>query len=232
MPTPHNEAKENDFAKTVLMPGDPLRAKFIAEHYLTDVKQVNSIRNMLAFTGYYKGKRVSVMGSGMGIPSIGLYATELYSFYGVERIIRVGTTGSVQKDLQLFDIVIAMGASTNSNWASQYHLNGSLSAVASYPALREAVDASEKFNYRHQVGQVFSGDNFYGEEWEPWAKMGILCFEMETYGLYSVAAALHKEALSILTVSDSLLTHQETTTEERQTSFTHMMDVALECIKE
>lgn len=232
MPTPHNEAKENDFAKTVLMPGDPLRAKFIAEHFLTDVKQVNGIRNMLAFTGYYKGKRVSVMGSGMGIPSIGLYAHELYAFYGVERIIRVGTCGGCQENQKLFDLVIGIGASTNSNWASQYHLNGTLSAVASYPVLRQAVDACEKFGYRHQVGQVFSGDNFYGEEWEPWAKMGIMAIEMESYGLYSVAAELHKEALSILTVSDSLITHQETTSEERQTSFTQMMEVALECIKE
>lgn len=232
MPTPHNEALENEIAKTVLMPGDPLRAKFIAETYLTDVKQVNGIRNMLAFTGFYKGKRVTVMGSGMGIPSIGLYAYELYNFYHVDRIIRVGTAGSCQENLKLFDIVLAIGASTNSNWQSQFNLNGQLSATASYPVLKEAADACEKFGYRHQVGQVFSGDNFYNEDWKPWAKMGILCLEMESYGLYTVAAEAHKEALSILTISDSLITSQETTSEERQTSFTHMMDVALECIKE
>ncbi len=232
MPTPHNEAKENDFAKTVLMPGDPLRAKFIAEHFLTDVKQVNGVRNMLAYTGYYKGKKVSVMGSGMGIPSIGLYAYELYSFYHVERIIRVGTCGACQESLTLFDIIVAMGASTNSSWQDQYHLGGTLSAIASYPAMRDAITALDKKGYRYQVGQVFSSDNFYGEEWEPWAKMGILALEMESYGLYSVAAQLHKEALSILTVSDSMITHQETTAEERQNSFTQMMEIALESIKE
>ncbi len=232
MSTPHNEAKENDFAKTVLMPGDPLRAKFIAEHFLSDVRQVNGIRNMLAYTGYYKGKKVSVMGSGMGIPSIGIYAYELYSHYHVDRIIRVGTAGASQASLKLFDIVIASGASTNSNWASQYNLNGTLSAVASYPALRAACDAAEQFGYDYQVGQVFSSDNFYNEDWKPWAKMGILALEMESYGLYSIAAEFGKEALSILTISDSLVTHQETTAEERQNSFTQMMEVALECIKE
>lgn len=232
MPTPHNEAKENDFAKTVLMPGDPLRAKFIAEHYLTDVRQVNGIRNMLAFTGYYKGKRVSVMGSGMGIPSIGIYSYELYTQYHVERIIRIGSAGSTNKNLKLFDLVIAEGASTNSNWANQYHLGGTFSAIASYPVLEEAVQASKKFNYRYQVGQVLSSDNFYGEEWKPWAEMGILACEMEAYGLYCVASQLHKEALAILTISDSMIEHSETTAEEREKSFTHMMDVALECIKE
>lgn len=232
MPTPHNEALENDFAKTVLMPGDPLRAKYIAETFLSDVKQVNGVRNMLAYTGYYNGKKVSVMGSGMGIPSIGIYAYELYSFYHVERIIRVGSAGSTKPSLKLFDIVLAMGASTNSNWASQYNLNGTFSAIASYNALSEAVQACKKANFHYEVGQVFSSDNFYGEEWKPWADMGILALEMESYGLYSIASQLGKEALSILTISDSLLTHEETTAEERQTSFSNMIKVALDCIKE
>ena len=175
MSTPPNEAKPGEIAKTVLMPGDPLRAKFIAERYLEDVKQVNSVRNMLAFTGYY---------------------------------------------------------STNSSWSEQYHLGGTYSAIASYPVMEEAINASKKFGYRFKVGQVLSSDNFYGEEWEPWANMGILACEMEAYGLYCVAAQLHKEALTILTISDSLVEHAETTAEEREKSFTNMMDVALECIKE
>lgn len=232
MSTPHNEAKPGEIAKTVLMPGDPLRAKFIAERYLEDVKQVNSVRNMLAFTGYYKGKRVTVMGSGMGIPSIGIYSYELYTHYDVERIIRIGSAGSTTKDLKLFDLVIAQGASTNSSWSEQYHLGGTYSAIASYPVMEEAINASKKFGYRFKVGQVLSSDNFYGEEWEPWANMGILACEMEAYGLYCVAAQLHKEALTILTISDSLVEHAETTAEEREKSFTNMMDVAMECIKE
>lgn len=232
MSTPHNQAEKGDFASTVLMPGDPLRAKYIAEHYLKDAKLVNTVRNMFGYTGTYKGKRVSVMGSGMGIPSIGIYASELYMFYDVKRIIRIGSAGSTTKDLNLFDIVVAMGASTNSAWADQYHLGGTFSAVASYDPLRDAVNSLEKHGYRYKVGSVLSSDNFYGEEWKPWANMGILAVEMETYGLYSVAASLHKEALAILTISDNLLTHQETTAEERETGFTHMMDVALDCIKE
>jgi purine-nucleoside phosphorylase len=232
MSTPHNQAEKGDFASTVLMPGDPLRAKYIAEHYLKDAKLVNTVRNMFGYTGTYKGKRVSVMGSGMGIPSIGIYASELYMFYDVKRIIRIGSAGSTTKDLNLFDIVVAMGASTNSAWADQYHLGGTFSAVASYDPLRDAVNSLEKHGYRYKVGSVLSSDNFYGEEWKPWANMGILAVEMETYGLYSVAASLHKEALAILTISDNLLTHQETTAEERETGFTHMMDVALDCVKE
>jgi len=209
-----------------------LRAKYIAEHYLKDAKLVNTVRNMFGYTGTYKGKRVSVMGSGMGIPSIGIYASELYMFYDVKRIIRIGSAGSTTKDLNLFDIVVAMGTSTNSAWADQYHLGGTFSAVASYDPLRDAVNSLEKHGYRYKVGSVLSSDNFYGEEWKPWANMGILAVEMETYGLYSVAASLHKEALAILTISDNLLTHQETTAEERETGFTHMMDVALDCVKE
>lgn len=236
MSTPHNQAEVGQIAKTVLMPGDPLRAKFIAEHFLENAKLVNTIRNMYCYTGTYKGKKVSVMGSGMGIPSIGLYSYELYNFYGVQRIIRVGTAGGLLKDQKLFDIVIANGACTNSNFASQYQLpNGTLSAVASYDALHTAVESAKAHGYRHSVGQVFSADNFYNdpkEVWEKWANFGCQAMEMETYGLYVTAAQAHKEALSIVTISDSLVTHEETTPEERQTSFTHMMEVALDCIVE
>ncbi len=236
MSTPHNEAKVGEIAKTVLMPGDPLRAKFIADNFLTDVKQFNSVRNMLGFTGYYNGKRVSVMGSGMGIPSIGIYSYELYHHYDVDRIIRVGTAGAIQPDLNLFDIVIANGASTNSNWASQYNLpKGTLSATASFDALEAAVNSARKHQFKYRVGQVFSSDNFYNDPesvWSLWAKMGITCCEMEAYGLYCTALEAHKEALAIVTISDSMITHQETTSEERVKSFTNMMKVALDCIKE
>jgi purine-nucleoside phosphorylase len=236
MATPHNEAPADAFAPTVLMPGDPLRAKFIAENFLKDAHCVNTVRNMFGYTGTYKGKRVSVMGSGMGMPSIGIYAYELYHFYDVKRIIRIGTAGSTSKDLKLFDIVIASGASTNSSWASQYLLpQGTLSAVASFDAMNDAVTAAKKLKYRYTVGQVFSSDNFYNdpkEVWSRWAEMGMLAVEMEAYGLYCTAAREHKEALAILTMSDSLITHQETTAQERVTSFTKMMDVALNAIRE
>lgn len=232
MSTPHNSAKPNDFAKTVLMPGDPLRAKFIADNYLKEVKQVNTVRNMLGFTGIYKGEKVSVMGSGMGMPSIGIYSYELYSFYNVDRIIRIGSAGSVSEDLDLFDIVVAEGASTNSSWSNQYNLPGTYSAIATYAPMKEAIDSLDKRGYKYKVGQVLSSDNFYGQEWKSWAKMGILCLEMESYALYSVAAQLKKEALAILTISDSLLSNKETTAEQREKSFTNMMEVALDCIKE
>ena len=236
MPTPHNTAKKGEIAKTVLMPGDPLRAKFIAETFLDDIKLVNSVRNMLAYTGKYQGKEVTIMGSGMGIPSIGIYSYELYNFYDVDRIIRIGSAGSVCPDLKLFDIVIAQGASTNSNWIKQYNLpeNSTYSAISSYEALSSAVESAKRHNFRFKVGQVLSGDNFYNdpqEVWSKWAAMGILCLEMESYGLCATAAQANKEALAILTISDSLLTHEETTAEERQTSFTNMMKVALDCIK-
>ncbi len=236
MPTPHNTAKKGEIAKTVLMPGDPLRAKFIAETFLDDIKLVNSVRNMLAYTGKYQGKEVTIMGSGMGIPSIGIYSYELYNFYDVDRIIRIGSAGSVCPDLKLFDIVIAQGASTNSNWIKQYNLpeNSTYSAISSYEALSSAVESAKRHNFRFKVGQVLSGDNFYNdpqEVWSKWATMGILCLEMESYGLFATAAQANKEALAILTISDSLLTHEETTAEERQTSFTNMMKVALDCIK-
>lgn len=236
MSTPHNNANKGEIAKTVLMPGDPLRAKFIAESFLSDVKQVNAVRNMFAYTGKYNGKEVTIMGSGMGIPSIGIYSYELYNFYDVDRIIRIGSAGAILPDLKLFDIVIAQGASTNSNWSKQYHLpeGATFSAISSYDALSEAVESAKKHNFRYKVGQVLSADNFYNNpetEWKKWASLGVTCCEMESYGLFMTAAQAHKEALAILTISDSLITHEETTAEERQNSFTNMMKVALDCIK-
>ncbi len=237
MSTPHNNAEYGDFAKTVLMPGDPLRAKFIADTYLEDVKVVNTVRNMFGYTGTYKGKRVSVMGSGMGMPSIGIYAYELYSCYGVDRIIRVGSAGSMSRDVDIFDIVIAQGASTNSNWMHQYNLpeGGTFSAISTYEVLEQAVQSAKARGYRYHVGQILSSDNFYNdpkEVWSKWADFGILCVEMEAYALFATAAQLHKEALAIVTITDSMITHQETTHQQREKSLTHMMDVALDCIKE
>ena len=231
--TPHNEGKIGDFAKTVLMPGDPLRAKYIAEHYLENVRQVNGVRNMLGYTGTYKGKEVTVMGSGMGMPSIGIYSYELFAFYGVENIIRIGSCGSYQPDINLYDIIICQGSCTDSNFASQYKLNGTFSALASYELLEKAVDAAKKKNARYHVGNIMSSDIFYGvdgDNWKKWAQMGVLGVEMESYALYCNAAYLHKKALTILTVSDSFTSKQETTAQERQNSFTQMMEIALELI--
>lgn len=235
MPTPHNAAKKGDIAKTVLMPGDPLRAKFIADTFLENVTCFNTVRNMFGYTGYYKGKKVSVMGSGMGMPSIGIYSYELYDQYDVERIIRIGSAGSYTADCKLFDIVIAQGACTNSNWAHQYALPGPFSAIATYNVLEEAVNACRELKAPYHVGNVLSSDVFYNDQpetWKKWAKMGCLAVEMESYALYCNAAYLGKEALCILTISDSFITHEETTAEQRQNSFTKMMEVALSCIKE
>ncbi len=233
MATPHNKGNVNDFAKTVLMPGDPLRAQFIANTYLQNPKLVNSVRNMLAYTGTYKGKEVTVMGSGMGMPSIGIYSYELFKFYDVDQIIRIGSCGTYQENIQLFDIIIAQGASTDSNYASQYQLPGSFSALASYDLLQKAIDASKKRKANFHVGNILSSDIFYradGDAWKKWQEMGILGVEMESYALYCNAAYLHKKALTILTVSDSLVNHQETTAEEREKSFTEMMEIALDLI--
>ena len=231
MSTPHNQAPEGAFAKTVLMPGDPLRAKFIAENFLTDVVQVNSVRNMLGYTGYYKGKKVSVMGSGMGMPSIGIYSHELYSFYGVEKIIRIGTCGAYAPECKVFDLILAEGACTNSNWAHQFALPGVLSAIADFGMLMDAYKIAKDNNMNVHVGNILSSDIFYNDQesvWKKWAKLGCLGVEMESYALYTTAANLHKKALCILTVSDSFITHEETTPEQRQTSFKDMMKVALE----
>lgn len=231
MPTPHNNAKKGDFAKTVLFPGDPLRAKYIAETFLENVRQVNTVRNMFAYTGTYQGKEVSVMGSGMGMPSLGIYAHELYTQYGVENIIRVGSCGAYSKDCKLFDVIIAQGASTNSAWAHQYDLPGTFSALADFSLLKKAYDKALELNINPHVGNILSSDIFYNdrpEVWKNWARMRILAVEMETYALYCIAASLNKKALTILTVSDSFIFSEETTAEQREKSFKDMMKIALE----
>ena len=229
-PTPHNSAVKGEIAKTVLMPGDPLRAKFVAENFLTDVKQFNSVRNMFGYTGKYNGKEVSVMGSGMGMPSIGIYSYELFNFYDVENIIRIGTTGAIHDDLDLGDLVIAQGSCTDSNFARHFNLPGTFAPIASFKLLRGAVDASEKLGVKYMVGNVLSSDVFYNETFDSfiqWKKMGVLCAEMESAALYMNAAQAGKNALCVLTVSDCPMKGTATTAEERQTAFTNMMKVAL-----
>lgn len=231
MATPHNQAKNGEIAKTVLMPGDPLRAKFIAERFLENVAQFNTVRNMFGYTGTYRGKKVSVMGSGMGMPSIGIYSYELFKFYGVETIIRVGTCGSYTKKAPIYSLVLAQGSCTNSNWGAQYNLGGSFSALADYDLLAKAHDAAIKKGFVVNVGNVLSSDVFYNvdsEGWKKWAAMGVLAVEMESYALYCNAAFLNKKALTILTVSDSMTDNVFTTPEEREKNFTAMMEVALE----
>ena len=230
IPTPHIEAKQGDFAKTVLMPGDPLRSKFIAENYLTDAVLVNNVRGVQGYTGYYKGKRVSVMASGMGQPAIGIYSYELFNFYGVESIIRVGSCGSFSPDLHARDIIIAMGACTNGNYASQYNLPGTFCPIADFDLVKRAAEECEKAGVNYKVGNIFSSDMFYDDanSGMQWAKMGVLGVEMESAALYCNAARAGKKALCICTVSDSFIYPEENTTaEERQNSFTKMMDIAL-----
>lgn len=231
VPTPHITAKEGDFAKTVLMPGDPKRAKFIAETFLEDAVLVNDVRGIQGYTGYYKGKRVSVMASGMGMPSIGIYSYELFNFYGVENIIRVGSAGALHKDLHIRDIVLGQAACTNSNYVSQYELPGNYAPIASYKLLRKAADTAEKMGLHYMVGNILSSDTFYDDSMGTmkWAKMGVLAVEMESAALYMNAARAGKNALCICTISDSIVNDEpETTAEERQTSFTAMMELALE----
>ena len=231
-PTPHIGAQYGEIAETVIMAGDPLRVKFMADNFLDNPVQFNNVRGMLGFTGFYKGKRVSVMGHGMGMPSIGIYTYELYNFYGVKTIIRVGSAGSIQHDLHVGDLVIAMGACTNSNYACQYELPGSFAPIADFSLVREAVETCERLGYRYKVGNVFSSDVFYHENAhnDKWINMGVLAVEMEIAGLYMNAARSGNRALGICTISDHILTGEETTAEERQTTFTHMMDVAFSLI--
>ncbi len=231
IPTPHNEAKSGEIAKTVLMPGDPLRAKFIAENYLEDVVCFNKVRNMLGFTGTYQGKRVSVMGSGMGMPSIGIYSYELYNFYDVDNIIRIGSAGGIAEDIKLRDIVIGMGASTNSNFAAQYKLPGTYAPIADFDLLRKAVEAAERMKIKTVVGNVLSSDTFYDDNKEAnslWRKMNILAVEMEAAALYMNAARAGKKALCILTISDHVFTGESLSAEDRQLTFRDMMEIALE----
>lgn len=230
-PTPHNAARRGDIAETVLMPGDPLRAKFIAETFLENVSQYNQIRGMNGYTGTYKGKRVSVQGHGMGNPSVGIYTYELYHFYDVQRIIRVGSSGAMRLDVKLGNIVIAMGACTDSSYASQYGLPGTFAPIASYPLLERAVRVSCEKGLAFHVGNILSSDVFYSDDpdsWKKWADMGVLSVEMESLGLYCNAARAGKEALCITTVSDHLLTKEKASAEQRQTGFSAMIELALD----
>ncbi|MEE1922139.1 purine-nucleoside phosphorylase [Pseudomonas sp. 148P] len=234
MPTPHIAAQPGEFADTVLMPGDPLRARMIAEHYLSDVRQVNGIRNMLGYTGLYNGQPVSVMGSGMGIPSVSIYAHELFSQYGVERIVRVGSCGAVQPGIQVRDLVIALGASTDSA-VNRKRLNGfDFAAIASYRLLQQVVRHADDAGQHVHVGNVFSADLFYEPDpglFERMTRMGILAVEMEAAGLYGVAAELGKQALTVLTVSDHILTGEALSAEQRQLDFHAMMKLTLDALQ-
>ncbi len=235
-PTPHINAKPEDFAQTVLMPGDPLRSKFIAENFLTDAKLINNVRGIQGYTGTYGGVRVSVMASGMGMPSMGIYAYELFNFFGVENILRIGSAGAMNEKVKIRDVVLGIGASTNSNFAHQYNLPGTLSAVCSYEILKEAAAIAEELGVRYHVGSLLSSDTFYSDDLgvneevlqkNVWGKMGVLAVEMEAAALYYTALRAGKRALAICTISDHLLTGEATSAEERQTSFTQMMELAL-----
>lgn len=231
MSTPHNAAELGQIAKVVLMPGDPLRAKFIAETYLENPVCFNTVRGMNGFTGTYKGHEVSVMGHGMGMPSVGIYSYELYAFYGVERIIRIGSAGGMNPELDLGDVVIAQGACTDSNFAAQYELPGTYAPIADFKMLSTAAEIAKSKNCKHMIGNVLSSDVFYvpnPERAAKWLTMGVLCAEMECAALYMNAAFLGKRALGILTISDLIGSDREMTAEERQTSFREMMEIALE----
>lgn len=229
-PTPHNGAKLGDIAKTVLMPGDPLRAKYIVDNYLENVQCFNTVRNMLGYTGTYKGHKVSVMGGGMGMPSIGIYSYELYEFYGVESIIRVGSAGGIDPSVQVRDVVAGMGACTDSNYAAQYNMPGTIAPICSYELLERAVNAGREQGVNVKVGNILSSDHFYLDDptsTATWQKMGVLAVEMEAAALYMNAARAGKKALCLLTVSDLPLTGESLPADERQTSFTQMMEIAL-----
>lgn len=233
-PTPHNGAKLGEIAKTVLMPGDPLRATFIAETFLKDVVQFNSVRNMCGYTGTYKGKRISVMGGGMGMPSIGIYTYELFNYYDVDNIIRIGTAGSLSKNVHLRDVVIGLGASTNSNYAAQYNLPGTFAPIADFDLVSSAVQVAKEKNINTIVGNILSSDTFYSADktaLERWMHMGIIAVEMEAAALYMNAAEAGKKALCLLTISDCPLTGESLSAEDRQLGFTQMMEIALEIAK-
>ena len=230
MSTPHISAEMGDFAKTVLMPGDPLRAKFIADTFLQDVRQVTGVRGMLGFTGTYEGRPISVMGSGMGMPSIGIYSYELFSFYGVENIIRVGSAGAMRADLELGSVVAGQGACTNSSFADQYELGVHYAPIADFDLLMAAVESARELGVKMPVGNLYSSDTFYDAAGRNarFGKMGILAVEMEAAGLYCTAAYAGKRALAICSISDNLVTGKELSADERQTTFTNMMKIALE----
>lgn len=230
-PTPHINAKPEDIAKTVLMPGDPLRSKFIAENFLEAPVLFNNVRGVQGYTGKWKGVRVSVMASGMGMPSIGIYSYEFYNFFGVENIIRVGSAGAMRADIKIRDIVLGMGACTNSNFASQFNLTGTFAPIADFTLLSHAVKAAEEAGARYHVGNILSSDTFYDDDKDSnarWRNLGVMAVEMEAAGLYMTAARSGKRALAICTISDSLITHEATSAEERQNSFREMIEIALD----
>ncbi len=232
-PTPHNAAYKGQIAKAVLMPGDPLRAKVVAERYLEDARQFNTVRNMFGYTGMYQGKEISVMGSGMGMPSIGIYAHELFAFYDVDVIIRIGSAGGLDERTRLRDLVIAQGACTDSNFAAMYRLPGTFAPIADFDLLSSAASIARDKGVRTLVGNVLSSDHFYhaaadADASAAWQSMGVLAIEMESAALYMIAAELHKKALGMFTVSDLIHTSGAMSAEERETSFDDMMQVALE----
>ena len=236
-PTPHINAAPGDFGQTVLMPGDPLRSQFIAENFLENPKLVNNVRGIQGYTGWYHGTKVSVMASGMGMPSIGIYSHELYNVFGVERIMRIGSAGSIHPDIHIRDIVLGQGACTDSRWADQYRLAGTFAPICSYTMLETCVGIARELELPYHVGNLLSSDRFYGDEGDVpealqantgWRKMGVMAIEMEAAALYMNAARYGKQALAICTISDHILTGESTTAQERQTSFTQMMELALE----
>ena len=231
IPTAHNNAKANDFAKTVLMPGDPLRAKYIAETYLENPRQVTDVRNMFGYTGTYKGKEISVMGGGMGMPSIGIYSYELFNFYGVDQIIRIGSAGALQDHIKVMDVVIGMGACTDSNYAYQYGLPGTFAPIADYELMNKAIETAKRQGTNVVVGNVVSSDVFYNADPtvnDRWRSMGVLAVEMEAAALYMNAAKAKKKALCMLTISDHIYTGEALCAEDRQLGFGKMMEIALE----
>ena len=231
IPTAHNNAKANDFAKTVLMPGDPLRAKYIAETYLENPRQVTTVRNMFGYTGTYKGKEISVMGGGMGMPSIGIYSYELFNFYGVDQIIRIGSAGALQDHIKVMDVVIGMGACTDSNYAYQYGLPGTFAPIADYELMNKAIETAKRQGTNVVVGNVVSSDVFYNADPtvnDRWRSMGVLAVEMEAAALYMNAAKAKKKALCMLTISDHIYTGEALCAEDRQLGFGKMMEIALE----
>ena len=236
-PTPHINAVPGDFGQTVLMPGDPLRSKFIAETFLENAKLVNNVRGIQGYTGFYKGTRISVMASGMGMPSMGIYSHELYNVFEVQNIMRIGSAGSLHEDIRVRDIVMGQGACTDSRWAEQFRLAGTFAPICSYEMLEKCVETAKEMGVRYHVGNLLSSDRFYGDEADVpealrantgWRKMGIMAIEMEAAALYMNAARYRKNALAICTISDHILTGEATTAEERQNSFTQMMELALE----
>lgn len=235
MSTPHNNAETGQIAETVIMPGDPLRAKYIVDTFLENAECFNTVRNMYGYTGFYTGKRVSVMGSGMGMPSMAIYSYELYKFYGVENIIRVGSAGALQDDMNLRDVVIAMGACTDSNYAEQYKLNGTFAPIADYDLLTAVVESARKYEMKVRVGNVLSSDVFYNDDNsvnDSWRKMGVMAVDMEAAALYMNAARLGKKALTVLTISDHLYkTDEKLSAMERQNGFENMIRMTLEAVR-